>query len=240
MDNLTLAIFITLPIVIVLLTVLFLIVRIKKNPIYGMLTKILPSLGFVLFGVLGLTLRFLEVSYGAPLIVMGLVLGLVGDILLDLKRAHKEFEESYLWTGMYAFIIGHVFYLAGFLLIADVYDIDLLLPTIVPLAIAAVMAPVTLIVSEKVIKAEFGKFRIISTAYAGLLVYITVVMVWLAATNTEFILPAIGMVLFLFSDLVLSQMYFVKGKAEDKSLVIINHSAYYAAQILIAASLFIL
>ena len=45
------------------------------------------------------------------------------------------------------------------------------------------------------------------------------------------------MVLFLLSDLVLTQMYF-GGKPRDKVLCTVNHALYYAAQICIACYVF--
>ena len=49
---------------------------------------------------------------------------------------------------------------------------------------------------------------------------------------------SIGFVLFLLSDLVLSMQYF-GDKLHDKKLIIINHSLYYLAQIIIAMFLFL-
>ncbi|MDR0752488.1 MAG: lysoplasmalogenase [Christensenellaceae bacterium] len=240
MDTLIIVCSIALPVLTALLVVFFLIVRTTKAPIYGLLAKIPPSLGFVLTSVVAVTLRPTQLTIGAPLIIMGLVFGLVGDIVLDLKRAHSEFENQYLTSGMLSFIVGHLFFLLAFILIAIDHGVNVLIPTLVPIAIAAVLSPITVIVSEKIIKANFGKFKLISASYAGLLIYVTVTTLWFAILDTSFMIPAVGMILFLFSDLILSQMYFVEGKAEDKSLVIINHASYYAAQILISLSLFLI
>ncbi|MDR0697098.1 MAG: lysoplasmalogenase [Christensenellaceae bacterium] len=239
MDTLTLVLSSASSLVTALLVAFFLVIRITKKPVYGLVAKILPSLGFVLMGVLAIVTRSLDLPFGAAFIIMGLVFGLVGDIVLDLKRAHSEFENLYLKTGMISFIVGHFFFLAAFVLVGINHQIDLLLPMLVPVAIALILAPITVIVSKKVIKANFGKFKILSASYAGLLIYVTISTLWLAILDVAFLIPAIGMILFLFSDLVLSQMYFVDGKAENKALVIINHSTYYAAQILLAVSLFL-
>lgn len=52
------------------------------------------------------------------------------------------------------------------------------------------------------------------------------------------VLPfTIGMILFLLSDVVLSMMYF-GGRPKDKTLCVINHALYYAAQICIASFIY--
>ena len=48
---------------------------------------------------------------------------------------------------------------------------------------------------------------------------------------------SIGMILFFLSDIFLTQMYF-GGKPDDKTLCIVNHALYYAAQICVASFVF--
>lgn len=47
-------------------------------------------------------------TYGS-LVIMGGALGLVGDILLDLKGIYKSEEKVYLKGGFIFFLIGHIF-----------------------------------------------------------------------------------------------------------------------------------
>ncbi|MDR3185726.1 MAG: lysoplasmalogenase [Christensenellaceae bacterium] len=242
MTTLELVLLIVLPVLVALLAAFFLLVRVTKEPIYGLLAKILPSVGFVLIGVIGMALRSDYLPYNSIFIILGLVFGLVGDIVLDLKRAHSEFEDKYLMTGMISFFAGHIAYLIAFFTVFYEHQAweSMLLPALVSLGIAIVIAPITIIVSQKYLKANFGKFKILSLLYAGILMFLTVLTIWFAALDTTFIVIAVGMFMFLASDLILSQMYFVEGKSENKLLVILNHSAYYAAQILVALSLFII
>ena len=73
---------------------LFLVVRTTKVSEHSLLAKTFASVLFVIIGMLSL----LHASYQLTkiLIAMGLVLGLVGDILLDLKVMHPEKSTTYL------------------------------------------------------------------------------------------------------------------------------------------------
>ena len=86
---------------------------------------------------------------------------------------------------------------------------------------------------------EFGKFKWQSMLYAFVLVFMSAFTIYLACLQIEFIIMAVGITLFLLSDLVLSMQYF-GGKTEDKFLTIVNHGLYYAAQILVATFLFLI
>lgn len=229
----------------------FMFIRVTKKPIWGLLTKTLASMCFVAMGGIALLLGSYSghsVPFGAQLFVVGLAFGMVGDIVLDLKRAHSEFEDIYLFSGMTAFSFGHFANIAATCLIASgigsgsyvasIMKVNLLVPALASLAIAVCAAPIIIFVSEKFLKNVFGKFRNISGFYAGLLVFFTVFSLWLTILNTNYLLLLLGMIMFLISDLVLSTMYFVAGKKEDKMLVIINHATYYAAQILICCFIF--
>lgn len=221
--------------------IFFMAVRVTKAPIFGLLSKTLASMIFVAMAGVGVYLAGDKLMKGAQLIVVGLAFGMVGDIVLDLKRTHSEFEDLYLTSGMTAFTLAHAFNIAAAYIIASLLNIDKLwLPTIAAAAIAIAGTPVIILVSIKMMKAKFGKHFGYSVFYLFYLLFFTVLSIWFAALNPKFLLLAISMVLFLLSDLVLSTMYFVDGKKEDKLLVIVNHSLYYAAQIVIAAWIYTL
>jgi hypothetical protein len=234
------------------LAIAFMVVRVTQKPIYGLLTKILASVGFMVMAATAIVTANTFASHikVGSLIMLGLVFGLIGDIVLDAKRVHgslnvntvegKEFNSLYLTTGMFSFISGHIVYLVAICLIAGLsgMQVDLLVPLLVSGGIGLIAGPITIIVSEKGMKANFGKHRLISAFYGGFLIGFTVLSLWLTILNTNYLLFFLGMLFFLASDLVLSQNYFVKGKSEDKLLVVINHATYYAAQILIAAFMF--
>lgn len=90
-------------------------------------------------------------------------------------------------------------------------------------------------------KLDFGKFAVHALLYGFCLMFMSALGIGLAivAGTRELIVFAVGMVLFLLSDMVLTTMYF-GGKPRDKVLCTVNHALYYAAQITIACFVFLM
>ena len=105
--------------------------------------------------------------------------------------------------------------------------------------IAAALTALIFTVSLFLMKMQFGKFLIPSIIYAFLLTLFlacTIIAGFLTAFTVPIIMLVVGAGLFLLSDLVLSMIYF--DGHESNALVIINHVLYYAAQFLIALSIY--
>ena len=138
---------------------------------------------------------------------------------------------------MVSFGIGHVMYLvAVVLLLGDVVT----LPIIgICVAVAALVACGMVFGGEKFMGLHFGKFTIHSLVYGFCLVFMSALSIALCISmkSTRMLQFAIGMILFFLSDAVLSMMYF-GGRPKDKSLCVINHALYYAAQICIASFIY--
>lgn len=205
------------------------------------------SLGFIGIAVTaifmgGITGAGIHVR-SAIFIVAGLVMGLIGDIVLDLKVVYSDDpaqENVYLTSGMVSFGIGHVFYFIAILLYFTSSVVSWAIVGIC-IAVAAVCAFAMVFGGTKLMKFNFGKFTVHSICYAFLLLFMGAIgiAVWVKGkgANPHVPLFSIGMILFLLSDVVLTQMYF-GGKPKDKFLCIVNHTLYYAAQILIASFVF--
>ena len=222
---------------------LFIIVRTKKGGVEGVATKALASVGFVALGLFLMATKAGQNDfsrYSSILIICGLVCGLVGDILLDLKVVYPFHEDKYLTFGMISFLVGHLFFIGSMgLIFADIMAKSLIIPTIVILVVSAVLAIGIWFVTSRYMHLDYGKHALLSTVYAGILLFTTIFSAYLAVATmspTLFVM-AVGFVLFLASDLVLSLQYF-GGKQSVKSLIIINHTLYYLAQILIAVSIY--
>jgi len=226
----------------ILTTGVFLNLRVNKGGVGALMAKTIASLCFVIFALFLSTTKT-GVAYNASLtitcLIVGLVCGLIGDILLDLKVMYAFHEDKYLTGGMTAFSVGHVFNILGLLLLANnqvnIFSGEYLIPLAIIVGISLVLTFTTSIVSKKVLKFDFGKFGWLVNLYSFILMLTTALSIYLCfigLTSPMFIL-AIGFVLFLASDLVLSQQYF-GGKKTDKTLTFINHLLYYAAQITIA------
>ncbi len=213
--------------------VLFLVVRDNKSSVEAILLKTITS---ALFMLLAFTCMLANQDatligyYG--LIIMGLLFGLIGDIVLDLKILYKDnIEQSDLYThgGMGSFFIGHIFYLAAIIIYFSFSWVALL--------VAVAIAAFIVFLSLKVMKMNFGKFQFNVITYTLLLTYFVTnsFAAMIDVGGASAILLFIGATLFLLSDLVLSMTYF-DGK-DSKPLIIVNHVLYYSAQFLIALSI---
>lgn len=214
-----------------LFAVLFIVVRVKKG---GPIAAILKALASVMFIALGVTSACMAESIQSWMLfmILGMVLGLVGDIVLDLKVVYPESNDIYLNSGMISFGIGHIMFLVAVLLLVP-FDLTIFL---ICLAVGIVFAA-AVVLGAKPMKLDYGKFVVHSASYAFILVFMSAFTIAISITGTNIALMAAGMVLFLLSDLVLSKMYF-GGKPKDSLLCIINHVLYYGAQICLAASIF--
>ena len=93
-------------------SLVFCIKRAKGFSISNLMLKSVSSLCYLLTAVFALISNPTANTYGS-LIIFGGALGLVGDILLDLKGIYKKDESSYLKGGFLFFLAGHLFYSAS-------------------------------------------------------------------------------------------------------------------------------
>ena len=226
------------------LLVVFMVLRLTvasgsaSGGVAAMFAKTAASLGFIAIAIAGLY-EGAEDFRAALFVLAGLVFGLIGDMMLDLKVVYLEKPEEgvYLTGGMVSFGVGHIMYLTAVCLFVGEFVTGALIGGCV--AVAAVLACATVFGGAKLMKLDFGKFRIHSLLYAFILMFMSALSVGVCITmnSADMALFAAGMVLFLLSDIVLTQMYF-GGKPRDKVLCTVNHTLYYAAQICIACFVF--
>ena len=104
--------------------------------------------------------------------------------------------------------------------------------------VAALVIALIALLMEKPMKMHYGKFKWIVFLYSFTLA-LTMTMAITLAVVTGFermwTVMSVGGILFLLSDLVLSGMYFGEGKNTAFN-VILNHTLYYAAQFIMAAT----
>ncbi len=221
----------------VLFAGVFIYVRSYGASIYAVITKALASFCFVMLFALSVE-KIGYTSSGNMAILLGLVAGLIGDIVLDLKVTYSESENEYLNAGFAAFGVGHLMYTIGMLGMASTYEINVLTPILIAFGAAAVLTVATYFATTKLMKFDFGKNIIVAFVYTFVLYFVTALAIALAINNLAFIGLAIGLGFFLLSDLILSMQYF-GGKAKNNMLQIFNHTTYYIGQILIACTAFI-
>lgn len=231
------AIEISLIIVSIILAGLFIVLRATKGGMIGILTKTLASFGFVTSAIVGLIVSDItglaKVSLG--LIVIGLLCGMIGDIVLDLKVVYPNNDKYYLNAGMLAFFVGHIFYVVSFsLLVLD--KIKLGLPLIIAVS-SSIIITLFIVLSSKKMGLNFGKFLIQTILYTLILSFTMIYTLVISIMTGSLWLLFIAMLLFFLSDVVLSFQYF-GGKLSSKLLIVVNHSLYYMAQILLVIVLF--
>lgn len=172
----------------------------------------------------------------ALLFFAGSVCGLLGDIWLDAKYIFPSEKNGLLKAGFISFLIGHIFYSVAMFITYGVSTLSIICGVV-----GALSAPLTCMVTEKLFKADFGKDKLISVVYTGVLTFTTGVSLAVAIENNfdlSSLVRFIGMVLFLGSDAVLARVYFCEGQ-NTRVNVVINHALYYLAQFSLATSLFV-
>ena len=222
-------------------------VKSRKYSIKVVYIKAAVSVCFMLTAFIG-TYRqfsgsgFMATPYFAasfPFFVMpGLLLGLLGDIWLDLKYAHREETTAHTYAGFISFLTGHLFYIVG--LIINFNEPGKALYIILPIVIGMIIG-VIIGITGKMMKLDYGRYKIIVMIYGGILVSMTLLSGSLALMN-GWRMPVLnqmfaGGVLFLISDLVLSQMYFGQGHEYKGGFIAVNLITYYAAQFMIASAI---
>lgn len=214
-----------------LLATTFIIVRVQKGGMTAIYLKALASVGFVGLGLV-IFFGYAPADWKSIFVILGLVMGLVGDVLLDLKVVQKEKSDTYLNWGMLAFGVGHIFYFIYLVLYQTTFNVWGLF---IALGVAAFLTVAIIKYISPLMKLDFGKFKWQSAAYSFVLSFVMLYSITCAVLTPSFWLIALGLGLIFISDLILSTMYF-GGKENDKLLCILNHAVYYLGQIAIALS----
>ena len=99
-----------------LLLVVFLFFRAKEQRVIAVIIKGFVSLMFIITALVAWLTSHNPQSIFGIFVLLGLVFGLAGDVLLDLKFIDLTREMLYTKLGFLAFLFGHVFYITGLLI----------------------------------------------------------------------------------------------------------------------------
>ncbi len=211
--------------------IMFLVARDRNGSVKALLIKTTTSFLFIAVAFTSFMVNAIqEVTTFFALIMMGLICGLIGDIVLDLKIMYKESSSLYQHGGMVAFFVGHVFYLAASLIYFGF--------SWMALVAALILAIIIVCVSKFILKFNFAEHSIDTYAYSFALCYMMTQACYAAITQgytTSTVLLAAGAILFLLSDLLLVMTYY--DNKDSKPFIAVNHVLYYAAQYAIALSI---
>jgi len=223
------AVIITLAVIGMIIQGCFIAVEHKEKYVLADILKGCAAFMFVCIGFISY-LRVTNDSFGLK-IVIGLIFGMIGDILLNLRFVLKENGQKAFLAGILAFLIGHILYLMALIPLASAVIIDVV--------VGAVLAAVLLAYIFKTMDVKLA-FKIFGVFYLGAVIIMTVMAIHIAVTtgNIHDIVYAIGAVLFMTSDIVL--IFNTFSGTTKFSLRITNLSLYYIGQLLIAGSLFVI
>ncbi len=218
----------------IIATTVFLILRVKKGGITALYAKAVASCCFIATAIAAFNQNKVFLEFGS-LLLAGLILGMLGDIWLDLKWIYLQDKDSYLYAGFISFLLGHICFVTAIFRNSPWNSTSI----IISLAGALVIALGSIVI-EKPLKMNYGRFRLIVFLYSFTLSLTMTSSVSMAVVtgfkNTAWIVMSIGSVFFLLSDFVLSGMYFAKDK-NTKGNIIVNHLLYYIAQFCMAATI---
>ncbi len=198
----------------------------QENYVPAVILKGAASLCFVLLGALNAP----KGNPAAAKIVIGLLLGMIADVLLNLRFVVKNGKPVFL-VGILVFLAGHIMYLlAVFPMVRSEWIVLIAAAVLTALLMKWIFSKIT---AEKA-------FKIFGIVYIGAIVLLncSAISNLITAPGAFTAVFAIGAVLFLVSDIVLILNTF--GPKSEFRLRVTNLSLYYAGQILIAFSLFLL
>lgn len=205
-------------------------IALERRRAYSMavIIKGLASAIFVMLGVLGM--RMASDKGFALWIVLGLIMGMGGDICLNLRYVFKKQGKMIFMVGIALFMLGQILYLAALMPIAP-HTLVYSLPA------GLVAAALLLIWLLRQIEVG-GALKIFGSVYIAVVALMAAVATGLfinAPGEKGLLLFMIGALLFAASDVVLVLNQF--GKRKGKTLRTVNLSLYYVGQLLIALSL---
>lgn len=210
----------------------YIIIKCQRYDLKELFVKTLLSLLFVVLALIA-TFNSGKFNIFNLLVITGLVCGLIGDILLDLKHIDLERTVGYTYGGFVAFGLGHIMFITA--LIMNYFKGNALY-IIFPILLDIVISLITILM-EKPLKLEYGKMKPTVFMYALCLFGTFSFSLSLAIQNgfqiTSLNMFLIGSVLFATSDLVLSGTYFGKDKERPIDFIM-NYLTYYGAQYVIA------
>ncbi|SFD08556.1 lysoplasmalogenase family protein [Butyrivibrio sp. YAB3001] len=206
-----------------LFMVIYVSMEIKEKYLPAVIYKGIASLFFVVIGLVG--------SSGGRtdnLVILGLVLGFIADILLNLQYLLDKNGKLVFAIGAIVFLAGHIAYFAAIYPLVSNHALFLLLGLAVAVVLEIILFKLTTVDKVMLI------FGIIYVTFVTLLTSISFGALVERMTNFS-ILFFSGIFLFLASDVVLIVNYF--GQRVRNSLRFLNGVLYYTGQILVAISL---
>lgn len=225
----------SLTMIAVAVLVLYVYEKCKAYSVKSLLLKFIVSALFIAIAIAASYKRSGRILN--PFIIVGLLLGLSGDIWLDLKYIYPKDDKIYTYAGFLVFGLGHIFFITGMFLqyLGDASFLYILIPIL-----GAVIVAFGNLFLAKPLKIEFKDMKWVAFSYSITLFALPLCSLSLLIldnwSSVSLRLLFVGGLLFAISDLVLSNTYFKEGHEKPIDFIF-NYLFYYGAQFTIAFSL---
>lgn len=199
---------------------------------------------FIFAGLLAMKISSNSSSY-AVLVMWGLVFGWLGDLFLG----YPTDKIAVSGLGLFAFLGGHIFYIAAFQKAIYIrYPQAHAIAWYEIILVAALVGLIAFYANKK--KINLKTYMAVPVAmYAVTISFMLIKALrlcigeWAYGMNDHmaalFLTVAVGAVLFVLSDATLGILMFA-GQENNRPLKYFNIGTYYAAQLLLASSIFII
>lgn len=201
-----------------------------RSELKGQMSKatVFKGLASAFFVALGFYCYTLYQSYLGKLIIVGLCLGLVGDVLLNLRfNVSKALSSKVFALGILAFLAGHIFYIV----VLIKHNTDIIWASLISAVVLSVLAIPQLM---KRIKAPSKGLKIFGYVYLVIVICFFscgIGSMIMCERNMFDIVFTIGGLFFVVSDFIMIYYNFAK---KDPKLRVINLLTYFVGQLLIA------
>lgn len=221
--------------------IVFLIFRVLEKRKIAVILKGITSLLFITTALVAWLSSNNPNNLFGVFILIALSFGLLGDVFLDIKFISEKYNDLFTILGFLAFGLGHISFITGLFL--KFYDFSANpLYLIIPILFAIIGVGISLLL-ERLTAIRYKKMKPCAIIYGFILFFATAIYLSAAIQSGWQILTinmmAIGLILFMLSDLILNNTYFAPN-CNTPIFIISNHVIYYLAQFTIAISLFFL
>ena len=224
-----------------LMSSVFIVSKVINYSLKTIIFKTVASLFFVALAIVSLCLSGTGHFHFKLFAILGLFFGMLGDVFLGFKYITTKTKKMWILLGMFAFALGHIFYVIA--LLGGFYIKGNALFMVIPFVLPIIIITIYMFVAKKV-GINFGKGMLL---FAFFYIYCLTSMfssslsmvILYKFSLTTLVMFFIGAICFAASDFMLTGAYFKEG-TRSKAYMAIYSIFYYVAQFLIAFSIFFL
>ena len=206
----------------------FIVFEHRKKMLSALLLKALASLLFVLGGMLAFSLA--TRPHFARLVIVGLMLGAIGDVCLNLRFLIMDGARRVFLFGIASFLLGHIAYVLALVSCAPAALLYAL-----PAAAVVSFFLIRFVLARIEVDGAIKPFGIVYLCVVFLMATLALTLFLLEPQNTGRAIFAAGGVLFAASDVLLVLGQF--GRREYPGFRALNLSLYYIGQVCICLTI---